>query len=67
MGDNRIHGFRRGNANGRNGSGTPQKWFCHGCQKEHGGSVSRNKMLDGFDYCDRQYYKRKEAEFSSKG
>ena len=66
MGGNRKHGFRRGNANGRNGSGVSPKWFCQGCGKMHGGQVSRTRMLDGFDYCDRQYFKRKEAEFAER-
>lgn len=61
MAGNRKHGFLYGNKAGRNGVGTPSKWFCSACKKEHGGRVSRNKMLDGFDYCDRQYYKIKEA------
>lgn len=65
MAGNRKHGFMRGNANGRNGSLFVPKWFCSGCEKEHGGRVSRNKMLDGFDYCDRQYYRRKELEFAA--
>jgi len=64
MAGNRKHGFRRGNANGRNGSNTSAKWICNGCQKLHGGLVPRNKMLDGFDYCDRQYYRLKEMEFA---
>lgn len=58
MAGNIKHGFRRGNANGRNGSSTPLKWFCSGCSRLHGGRVSRNRLLsDGLDYCDRKYYK----------
>jgi hypothetical protein len=53
---NKKHGYLRGNANGRNGSNTPSRWFCEGCQKDHGGRVFRNGFA-GFLYCDRQYLK----------
>jgi len=61
MAGNRKHGFMRGNRAGRNGVGRPSDWYCSGCIKIHRGSTSRNKMLDGLDYCDRQYYKIKGA------
>lgn len=53
MGGNRKHGFARGNASGRNGQTHPPKWFCVGCQWEHGGQVY-STVLDGLAYCDRQ-------------
>lgn len=61
MGGNRKHGFMRGNAAGRNGVGN-EKWFCHGCQKQHTGQTMRNKMSDGFDYCDKMYWRIKDAD-----
>jgi len=64
MSGNRKHGFMRGNAAGRNGSGTPDKWFCQGCKKMHTGRTMRTRMLDGFDYCDREYYRLKELEMA---
>jgi len=60
MAGNRKHGFMRGNAAGRNGSGNEQ-WFCHGCQKKHAARTMRNKMLDGFDYCDKMYWRIEEG------
>lgn len=63
MGGNRKHGFRSGSHAGRNGARMPKKWYCHGCQKEHGAGVVRNRMLDGYDYCDTQYLRIKEQEF----
>ena len=57
MGGNRKHGYRRGNANGRNGSNTKPDWFCNGCQRYHKDKTMRTRALDGYDYCDRQYYK----------
>lgn len=32
MGGNKTHGYRRGNASGRNGGG---RWFCSGCNALH--------------------------------
>ncbi len=65
MGGNRNFGFLRGNANGRNGSCTPRKWFCVGCQKDHGGRVERTGVYGLGDYCDRSYLKLKEAQFAA--
>lgn len=59
MAGNRKHHFLYGNTNHRNGSMKMQKWFCNGCKKHHLGTISRNKMLDGFDYCDKMYCKIK--------
>ena len=56
MAGNRKHGFRRGNANGRNGN-HPQKWFCDGCQREHGYKVTAWGTLEGKKLCARQYDK----------
>lgn len=64
MAGNRKHGFRRGNAAGRNGTNTAPNWFCAGCNKEHGGSASRTKMA-GNDYCDRTYFALKEQQFAA--
>ena len=50
MGGNRKHGFRRGNASGRNGAG---QWYCNGCEKMHPYARFRNGTLDGRSYCDR--------------
>jgi len=58
MAGNKKHGYLRGNANGRNGSSHVNNWFCNGCQKTHTGKTFRNKMLDGFDYCDKEYFMR---------
>lgn len=65
MGGNRKHGYMSGNRAGRNGVGMPKKWYCHGCEREHGPAVLRNKMLDGFDYCDKEYYKRIDCQDNS--
>ena len=56
MAGNRKHGFRRGNANGRNGN-HPSNWFCDGCQREHGYKVASWGTLDGKRLCSRQYEK----------
>lgn len=64
MGGNIKHGFRRGNASGRNGAGVPGKWFCTACQKEHGGRTERTGYQGG-DYCSRTYYRLKEQEFAA--
>lgn len=53
MGGNRKHGFARGNASGRNGHPNESKWFCEGCQREHGGTVC-STVIYGRVYCDRQ-------------
>lgn len=63
MGGNRKHGFMRGNASGRNGFGTPKKWFCTGCEREHGGRVNRTKLGEA-DYCDRKYLALKAKQFA---
>ena len=62
MSGNRKHGFLSGNRGGFKQSSLFPDWFCSGCNKEHKGKTSRNKMLDGLDYCDRHYYKLKEQE-----
>lgn len=54
MGGNRTHGYRRGNAAGRNGGNRPSDWWCAGCERFHGGRVSRT-LYRGYDYCDRKY------------
>lgn len=64
MAGNQKHGFMRGNANGRNGSNTPVSWLCFGCDKHHGGRVSRTLMA-GHDYCDRSYIVAKERQFAA--
>lgn len=61
MGGNRKHGFMRGNASGRNGTGTPNPWYCDGCDKIHGGQVFKNGY-NGKLLCDRRYLKLKELE-----
>ncbi len=53
MGGNRRHGFARGNASGRNGQTHAPRWFCCGCQCEHGGQVLRT-VLYGLTYCERR-------------
>jgi hypothetical protein len=53
MGGNRKHGFRRGNANGRNGNHA-KDWFCDGCQKMHGYKITAWGTLDGRKLCSRQ-------------
>ncbi|WP_139322985.1 hypothetical protein [Deinococcus marmoris] len=53
MGGNRKHGFARGNASGRNGQTYGPKWFCDGCQREHGGKVF-STVIYGLVYCGKQ-------------
>lgn len=65
MAGNRKNGYLRGNASGRNGSNTPTKWFCGGCNREHGGKTNRT-LMRGVDYCDRTYFALKEVEFNTK-
>ena len=65
MGGNRKHGFRRGNANGRNGY-PAAPWFCAGCRKHHAGRTGGTVGLDGVKLCERQYIKCLEAELSAK-
>jgi hypothetical protein len=50
MAGNRKHGFRRGNASGRNGAG---QWYCDGCGKLHPYTRFRNGTPEGRSYCDR--------------
>lgn len=64
MGGNRKHGFMRGNASGRNGSG-PKGFYCEVCKKDHGKTVFKNKY-QGQIMCDRQYFKLKEIEFQQR-
>lgn len=63
MSGNRRHGYRRGNASGRNGN-SPRPWYCTGCERLHGGRVSRT-LLRGFDYCDRTYLRVKQRQFDA--
>ena len=62
MGGNRKYGFRRGNANGRNGSSVSPAWFCAGCQKQHKGTTFRTRALNGLDYCELTYYEATKKE-----
>lgn len=61
MSGNRRHGWRRGNASGRNGL-APRPWHCAGCDRLHGGRTPRT-LLAGSDYCDRTYLRLKQAQF----
>ena len=56
MAGNRKHGYRRGNASGRNGN-HPSNWYCDGCQREHGYKVTSWGTLDKKRLCSRQYEK----------
>jgi len=62
MGGNRKHGFMRGNASGRTYDHRFRKFFCNGCQKEHGRRVERWQMTDGAMLCNRQYNARLDRE-----
>jgi hypothetical protein len=62
MGGNRKHGFLRGNRNGRNGSNTPRSWYCTGCETSHVGTTERTGIYQVGDFCNKTYFKRKEAE-----
>jgi len=60
MGGNRKHGFMRGNQNGRKRPHWARKFYCDGCQREHGPYVERTKTLNSLLLCNRQYYKHEE-------
>lgn len=55
-------GRLRGNASGRTYDWRYRKFFCDGCQRQHGRYVDRTQMLDGALLCNRQYYARLERE-----
>lgn len=61
MAGNRKHGFMRGNANGRRPAYWQRRFFCAGCQKEHGPNTERTGFFDepGVLYCERAYEKRR--------
>jgi len=60
MKGNRKHGFMRGSRAGRNGWSLSQAHFCDGCQRTHGKNVFMTG-LNGKKYCERTYYKAREA------
>lgn len=60
MGGNRNHGYARGNRSGRNGRTHPEKWFCCGCQRTHGGQVFKTTSY-GVNSCDRHANRLEEA------
>ena len=39
--------------------GWPYKWYCDGCNREHGYKVVRFLTLDGRKLCTRQFLKEK--------
>jgi hypothetical protein len=47
----------RGNASSRTLDWRFKRFFCDGCQREHGRYVDRTRTIDGKLLCNRQFYK----------
>lgn len=67
MAGNKKHGYARGSRSGRNGAEYwyfTKPWHCDGCKKMHAAKTERVGYEGGL-YCNKQYYKLKEKEFTA--
>ncbi|MBO1897547.1 hypothetical protein HNW13_017560 [Shewanella sp. BF02_Schw] len=64
MAGNRQHGFMRGNASGRNGSGVAKAFYCTACDKTHSATVEKVGISEtGEIICNKQYLKMMDIKF----